>query len=206
MMASGLWTYTPIMIPNPNLGLVNRGMAAYNGKLYMGMLDAHLVAIDAKTGKAAWNVDTVPEESRPGRDAQELFDHHGAASREGSGVRRWFRWRVRACVASLLPTTPKPERKCGASGLFPAIRRSLITPSRWSAREGREDLAWSAIATTGSRAVAAPSGMLRCMTPLRICCISAPATARRGIARCATASDGDNLLRGFHRRGEARYR
>ncbi|MEO8307677.1 MAG: PQQ-dependent dehydrogenase, methanol/ethanol family [Pseudomonadota bacterium] len=56
-----LWTYTPLLIPNPNLGLVNRGIAAYNGKIYMGMLDAHLVAIDAKTGKAAWNVDTVPE-------------------------------------------------------------------------------------------------------------------------------------------------
>jgi quinohemoprotein ethanol dehydrogenase len=55
-----LWTFTPIMIPNPNLGLINRGMAAYNGKLYMGMLDAHLVAIDANTGKQVWNVDTVP--------------------------------------------------------------------------------------------------------------------------------------------------
>ena len=56
-----VWTYTPIMIPNPNVGLVNRGMAAYNGKVYMGMLDAQLVAIDARTGKEAWKVDTVPE-------------------------------------------------------------------------------------------------------------------------------------------------
>jgi PQQ-dependent dehydrogenase (methanol/ethanol family) len=56
-----LWTYTPLVIPNPNVGLVNRGIAAYNGKIYMGMLDAHLVAIDAKTGKEKWNVDTVPE-------------------------------------------------------------------------------------------------------------------------------------------------
>jgi quinohemoprotein ethanol dehydrogenase len=56
-----LWTYAPLMVPNPNLGLVNRGIAAYNGKIYMGMLDAHLVAIDAKTGKPAWNIDTVPE-------------------------------------------------------------------------------------------------------------------------------------------------
>ena len=56
-----IWTYTPIMIPNPNLGLVNRGLAAYDGKIYMGMLDAHLVAIDANTGEPVWNVDTVPE-------------------------------------------------------------------------------------------------------------------------------------------------
>ncbi|MFZ9583380.1 MAG: PQQ-dependent dehydrogenase, methanol/ethanol family [Pseudohongiellaceae bacterium] len=55
------WTYTPLMVPNPNLGLVNRGLAAYNGKIYMGMLDAHLVALDAATGEPVWNVDTVPE-------------------------------------------------------------------------------------------------------------------------------------------------
>lgn len=56
-----LWTYHPSMVPNPNLGLVNRGLAAWNGKIYMGQLDAKLVAIDAKTGKPAWTVDTVPE-------------------------------------------------------------------------------------------------------------------------------------------------
>ncbi|HHX83257.1 MAG TPA: PQQ-binding-like beta-propeller repeat protein, partial [Pseudomonadaceae bacterium] len=55
-----IWTYTPIMIPNPNLGLVNRGMAAYDGKVYMGMLDAQLVAIDAATGEPVWTTDTVP--------------------------------------------------------------------------------------------------------------------------------------------------
>ena len=58
---SRIWTYTPIMIPNPNLGLVNRGIAAYNGKIYMGMLDANLVAIDAGTGEPVWTTDTVPE-------------------------------------------------------------------------------------------------------------------------------------------------
>ena len=55
-----LWTYTPLVVPNPNLGLVNRGIAAYDGKLYMGMLDAHLVALDANTGQEIWNTDTVP--------------------------------------------------------------------------------------------------------------------------------------------------
>ncbi len=43
-----------------NLGMVNRGIAAWNGKIYMGTLDARLVAIDAKTGKEAWSTDTVP--------------------------------------------------------------------------------------------------------------------------------------------------
>ena len=66
-----LWTYTPILIPKPNLGLVNRGIAAYNGKIYMGMLDAHLVALDAETGKEVWNIDTVPESLGLGKIANQ---------------------------------------------------------------------------------------------------------------------------------------
>jgi quinohemoprotein ethanol dehydrogenase len=58
-----LWTYNPIIQGErlrSNLGLVNRGIAAWNGKIIMGTLDSRLVAIDAKTGKAVWDVDTVP--------------------------------------------------------------------------------------------------------------------------------------------------
>lgn len=58
-----LWKYNPL-IQGPrlryNLGLVNRGIAAWQGKIIMGTLDARLIAIDAKTGKAAWSIDTVP--------------------------------------------------------------------------------------------------------------------------------------------------
>lgn len=35
-------------------GLVNRGVAILNGKLYRTTLDAHVVALDAKTGKEVW--------------------------------------------------------------------------------------------------------------------------------------------------------
>ena len=56
-----VWTYTPVLEPNPNLGLVNRGIAAFDGKIYMGMLDAHLVALDAATGELVWDANTVPE-------------------------------------------------------------------------------------------------------------------------------------------------
>jgi alcohol dehydrogenase (cytochrome c) len=36
-------------------GRVNRGLAILGDTLYMGTLDAHLLAIDAKTGKIIWN-------------------------------------------------------------------------------------------------------------------------------------------------------
>lgn len=37
-------------------GLVNRGVAIYEGKVYRGTLDAHIQALDAKTGKELWKV------------------------------------------------------------------------------------------------------------------------------------------------------
>jgi PQQ-dependent dehydrogenase (methanol/ethanol family) len=59
-----LWTYNPGIRGDRlryNVGLVNRGLAAWNGKIIIGTLDARLIAIDAKTGKAVWDVDTVPD-------------------------------------------------------------------------------------------------------------------------------------------------
>jgi alcohol dehydrogenase (cytochrome c) len=35
-------------------GISNKGPALYNGKLYRGTLDAHIVALDQKTGKQVW--------------------------------------------------------------------------------------------------------------------------------------------------------
>jgi alcohol dehydrogenase (cytochrome c)/quinohemoprotein ethanol dehydrogenase len=43
---------------------VNRGVAAYKGRLYLGALDGRLIAIDAATGKEAWSVVTV-DQSQP---------------------------------------------------------------------------------------------------------------------------------------------
>jgi alcohol dehydrogenase (cytochrome c)/quinohemoprotein ethanol dehydrogenase len=58
-----LWQYNAKVpgewLRNVCCGNVNRGLAAYNGKIYMGTLDARLVAIDAKTGKEAWSTDTI---------------------------------------------------------------------------------------------------------------------------------------------------
>src|SRR5262245_50152125 len=37
-------------------GIVNRGVAIYNGKVIRQLLDNHLIALDAKTGKEIWKV------------------------------------------------------------------------------------------------------------------------------------------------------
>ena len=42
-------------------GPVNRGMAIYNGRVYAGLLDGRVVAVDQETGKLIWSTqDTVP--------------------------------------------------------------------------------------------------------------------------------------------------
>src|SRR5579863_3584794 len=45
--------------------VVNRGVAVYRGKVYVGTPDARLIALDAKTGKVVWSVDASPDRTRP---------------------------------------------------------------------------------------------------------------------------------------------
>ena len=39
-------------------GVANRGVAVYKGKVYAGLFDGRLVAVDAATGQGVWDVDT----------------------------------------------------------------------------------------------------------------------------------------------------
>jgi quinohemoprotein ethanol dehydrogenase len=58
-----LWKYDP-EVPgewgvNACCDVVNRGVAAWHGKVYLGTLDGRLVALDAATGKPVWSVQTT---------------------------------------------------------------------------------------------------------------------------------------------------
>ncbi|MFM1887161.1 MAG: Quinohemoprotein alcohol dehydrogenase [Pseudomonadota bacterium] len=58
-----LWKYDP-KVPgewavNACCDVVNRGLAAWQGKLYLGTIDGRLVALDAKTGQPLWDVYTI---------------------------------------------------------------------------------------------------------------------------------------------------
>ena len=63
-----LWDYDPQV--DKSIGwkaccdVVNRGVAIYEGKIYVGAIDGRLIALDAKTGKELWSVVTV-DQSRP---------------------------------------------------------------------------------------------------------------------------------------------
>jgi len=59
-----IWHYKHKMGPITTYccGPNNRGVAAYGDKVYMGTLDAKLVALDAKTGKLVWEVQIADPE------------------------------------------------------------------------------------------------------------------------------------------------
>jgi quinohemoprotein ethanol dehydrogenase len=63
-----LWSYDP-KVPgewavNACCDVVNRGVAAWKGRLYLGTIDARLIALDAATGKVIWDVLTI-EKGQP---------------------------------------------------------------------------------------------------------------------------------------------
>jgi quinohemoprotein ethanol dehydrogenase len=63
-----LWTYDP-HVPgewaiNACCDVVNRGVAAWRGKIFVGTLDGRLIALDAATGKRIWETLTIDRNSR----------------------------------------------------------------------------------------------------------------------------------------------
>lgn len=63
-----LWSFDP-QVPgewarNACCDVVNRGVAVWQGKVYVGTLDGRLIALDANTGKPLWSQDTFIDHSR----------------------------------------------------------------------------------------------------------------------------------------------
>jgi alcohol dehydrogenase (cytochrome c) len=56
-----IWMYQRALPADirPCCGRVNRGVAVLGDKVFLGTLDAHVIALDAKTGNVVWDVETV---------------------------------------------------------------------------------------------------------------------------------------------------
>jgi quinohemoprotein ethanol dehydrogenase len=62
-----LWSYDP-QVPKAKLvdvccDAVNRGVAVYKGRVYVGTLDGRLIALNADDGKVLWDKLTIPKDS-----------------------------------------------------------------------------------------------------------------------------------------------
>ena len=64
-----IWTYDPKVARETGYkgccDVVNRGVALYQGKVFVGAFDGRLIALDATTGEVVWEKDTIIDRSRP---------------------------------------------------------------------------------------------------------------------------------------------
>ena len=64
-----LWVYDPKVSREAGYkgccDVVNRGVALHKGKVFVGAYDGRLVALDAATGRVAWEKDTIIDRTRP---------------------------------------------------------------------------------------------------------------------------------------------
>ncbi|MDO4683139.1 MAG: PQQ-dependent dehydrogenase, methanol/ethanol family [Lautropia sp.] len=64
-----LWSFDPEVDPQyASKGccdVVNRGVAVYQGTVFVGAFDGRLIALDASTGRKLWEKDTIVDRSRP---------------------------------------------------------------------------------------------------------------------------------------------
>jgi quinohemoprotein ethanol dehydrogenase len=63
-----LWAYDPLVpgswAVNACCDVVNRGVAVWEGKVFVGTIDGRLIALDAATGNKLWDVNTI-DQSKP---------------------------------------------------------------------------------------------------------------------------------------------
>ncbi len=63
-----IWSYDPKVDKSKGFkgccDVVNRGVALYQGKVFVGAYDGRLIALDAATGQVAWEKDTIIDHAR----------------------------------------------------------------------------------------------------------------------------------------------
>ena len=164
-------------------GAPNRGVALYNGKVYAGLQDGRLVALDAATGQRGLGADDDPLRQFGVRG------HRRAAHRQGQGHHRQRRRRVPR-RARLRDRLRRRDRRPGLAVLHRA-RRSGAAVRVEGDGDGRQDLGRRVVEVRRRRQ---RLGQLLVRSRSQPASTSAPATARRGAitgaarARATTSS------------------
>ena len=87
-----LWEYDPQVPPewavHACCDVVNRGVALWQGAVFVGTLDGRLISLDAATGAVNWTVQTTDR-------GQAVHHNRGTPRGERQGHHRQRRWRIR---------------------------------------------------------------------------------------------------------------
>ncbi|MFM6922602.1 MAG: PQQ-binding-like beta-propeller repeat protein, partial [Polynucleobacter victoriensis] len=72
-------------------GPANRGVAVSDGKVFVGTVDARLIALDARTGKVVWDIEVADGSSASAESIQSLQDgdklkNSSIAGQSGIGI------------------------------------------------------------------------------------------------------------------------
>jgi len=81
-----IWRYEHVRKPNWKMccGPANRGVAVSDGKVFMGTLDARLIALDAKSGMLLWDID-VADDTALTESVSELSQKDHKSKKEAYG-------------------------------------------------------------------------------------------------------------------------
>ena len=129
-----LWTYDPHVAKDHSkfvcCDVVNRGVALYKGRVYVGALDGRLIALDAKTGAVAWQVQTTPKDGP--------YAITGCAA-HCQGPRSDRQRRFGICGARLCFRVRCGNRKTSVENITPfrVIPRSQVSPTRCAMQRAR---------------------------------------------------------------------
>ena len=117
-------------------GLSNRGVALYDGKVFVARLDAHLRALDAKTGKEIWKTKVAEWKegysitSAPTRGERRGDDRHDRRRIRRARLRRRLRPADRARSSGGATRPRAPARKATRPGRR-ATRTCAAARSTW---------------------------------------------------------------------------
>ena len=171
-----LWKYDP-KVPGEFAvklccGIVNRGVALWKGNVIWGTLDGRLVAVNAKSGKKAWEAQvTDPQLTLSITGAPRIADGRIFIGEAGSEFHQ------RGYIGGL-----QRRQRQGAVALVDRARRSVEGLRAARARMGREDLERRVVEDRRRRHTV---GRHQLRPGHRSACTSARATARRGPRRSA---------------------
>jgi quinohemoprotein ethanol dehydrogenase len=134
-----LWSYDPAVARALGVrgccDVVNRGVAAWKGKIFVGTFDGRLVALDARTGTPVWTVMTVdPSKPYTITQAPRVIKGRVVIGNSGSeyGVRGYISAYDAETGGASLALLYRARRPCAASG-------------KADSRRSRQDLGWGLV-------------------------------------------------------------